>query len=610
MVQYDFLSLLETKEEQSNLMKAFSYNEKWKGIFDWVGQSSFGDRHTYCRTCKTHIFTFHKGIIALKQHTESVTHMEKTSIANEREPSDPLPSGDAALQSVHQNCDEASATGQKESQCLPQCNVGAQNKKDIKTVCQLTPYRLYVREGDAQEKESSVSVFLGSFDVKAAQHNIQFLETLPSADDGKDQTAKAVVETLKKSGLPACNIAAFYASGSKATSHQIYSRLREFNPNIVAFGWMDTIADTACQTGIKALSSQVQELMVDIHAHHSSSTTKNSSVDALMSGICSSSPSFPLNTSCLAFHFFVSKSLEMWQNLILYYKSCDEGDHKAKSIYSRLQEPKVRATFMFLEQALKPLCAFQGVLQTERGGEMVNILLILEEASSLLYTYSSYFLRPQAIFRFLKEHNVQILNNMKFQLPSPEPCLDEKAVEDLNQSGNSDVIELMKQEALAFYVTLTECIAAMLPLNEGLLRAVVQLLDPDNRQKVSGRAVGDLGTGLGICRTPEEAAQLTSEYLKYQIAEAEEGGEAGLVPPSLEEHWASVLKDLKPSSFFRKLVLTLFSFTCPPLECQKILTEVKKKNNKQTNKRKQNSSFSFKICTLFSFVLCVIDAFQ
>lgn len=585
MVQYDFLSLLETIEEQSNLLKAFSYNEKWKGIFDWVGQSAFGDKHTYCRSCKTHIFTFHKGIIALKQHTESLTHMEKTSIVNERKSSNPLLSGDAALQSVHKNCDEASATGQKESQCLLQCNVGVQHKKDIKTVCKHTPYRVYVHERDAQEKESSVSVFLGSFDVEAAQHDIQFLETLPSADDGKDQTAKAVVETLKKSGLPACNIAAFYASGSKAAS-QIYSHLREFNPNIVPFGWMDTIADTACQTGIKALSSQVQEFMVDIHAHHSSSTTKNSSVDALMSGICSSSPSFPLNTSCLAFHFFVSKSLEMWQNLILYYKSCDEGDHKAKSIYSRLQEPKVRATFMFLEQALKPLCTFQGVLQTERGGDMVNILLILEEASSLLYTYSSYFLEPQAVFRFLKEHNVQILNNNKFQLPSPELCLDEKAVEDLNQSISSDVMELMKQEALAFYVALTECIAANLPLNEGLLRAVVQLLDPDNRQKASGREVGDLGTSLGICSTPEEATQLTSEYLKYQIADAEEGGEVLVSEPSLEEHWASVLKDLKPSSFFRKLVLTLFSFTCPPLECQKILTEVKKKTNKQINENK------------------------
>lgn len=575
MVQYNFLSLLETTEEHGNLMKTFSYNEKWKGIFDWVGQSSFGEKYTYCRSCKIHIFTFHKGIIELKQHAELLTHMEKTSYENEREPAEPLPSGDAALQSVHKNCDEASATGQKESHCLLRRTVGIQHKKDVKTVCQLTPYCVYVHEGDAQEKESPVSVFLGSFDVKAAQHDIEFLETLSSADDGKDQTAKAVVETLKKSGLPAGNIAAFYASGSKAASHQIYSHLRELNPNIVAFGWLDTIADAACQTGIKALSSQVQELMVDIHAHDSSSTTKNTSVDALMSGTCSGSPSFPLNTSCLTVHFFVSKSLEMWQDLMLYYKSCDEGDHKAKSIYSRLQEPKVRATFMFLEQALKPLCTFQGLLQTERGAEMVNILLILEEASNLLCTYTSYFLRPQATIRFLKEHNVQILNNKKFQLPSPELCLDEKAVEDLSQSGNSDVMELLMQEALSFYVALTECIAAKLPLNEGLLRAVVQLLDPDNRQKVSGKAVGDLGTRLGICSTPEEATQLTSEFLKYQVADVEEGDEAGKVSDlSLEDHWASVLKDLKPSSFFRKLVLTLLSFTCPPLECQKILTKV------------------------------------
>lgn len=478
--------------------------------------------------------------------------------------------------------------------------MGLQQKENTKTVCQLTPYCVYVHEGDAQEKESSVSVFLGSFDVKSGQHNIQFLETLPSADDDKDQTAKAVAETLKKSGLPTCNVAAFYASGRKAASHQIYSHLRELNPNIVAFGWLDTIADTACQTGIKALSSQVEQLMVDIHAHHSSSATKNSSVDALVSGVCSSSPSFPLNTSCLSFYFFVSKSLEMWQDLLLYYKTCDDDDHKAKSIYSRLQESKVRPTFMFLEQALKPLCTFQRLLQTERGAGTVNILLILEEASNLLCTYTSYFLRPQATIRFLKEHNVQILNNKKFQLPSPELCLDEKAVEDVNQSGNHDVMEAMKQEALSFYVALTECVAAKLPLSEGLLRAVVQLLDPDNRQKVSGKAVGDLGTRLGICSTPEEATQLTSEFLKYQMGDVEEGDEAGKVSDlSLEEHWTSVLKGLKPSSFFRKLVLTLLSFTCPPLECQKILTKVK-----HINKSKVKFFVQSYICNFFSIFVC------
>lgn len=565
-------------KENGHQIKTFPYNEKWKGIFDWIGQSRLGEQYTACSSCKLNIFTFHQGIIALKQHAESFEHTENTSNGNERESSEPLPSGDVALESVHKHCDEASATSEEASQCLPSRNVGVKHKGDIETVCKLTPYCVYVHEGDTQEKESSVSVFLGSFDVKAGQHNINFLETLPSADDDddKDQTAKAVVETLKKSGLPACNIAAFYASGRKAASHQVYSHLRELNPNIVAFGWLDTIADTACQTGIKALSSEVEELMVDIHAHHSSSTTRNSSVDALMSGVYSSSPSFPRNTSCLSFYFFVSKSLEMWDDLLLYYKSCDKDDDKAKSIYSRLQESKVRPTFVFLEQALKPLCTFQRLLQTERGAGTVNILLILEEASNLLCTYTSYFLRPQATIRFLKEHNVQILNNKKFQLPSPELCLDEKAVEDVNQSGNNDVMEVVKQEALSLYVALTECIAAKLPLSEGLLRAVVQLLDPDNRQKVSGKAVGDLGIRLGICSTSEEAAQLTSEFLKYQIVDVEEGDEAGKVSDlSVEEHWTSVLKDLEPSSFFRKLVLTLLSFTCPPLECQKMLTKVK-----------------------------------
>lgn len=487
------------------------------------------------------------------------------------EPPEPLPSGDVAPQSVHKHCDKTSVTGKQVSSRVP-----LPHKKPVKAVCQLTPYCVYVHEGDTQENEPPVSVFLGSFDIKAGKHNIQFLETLPSANDDEDQTAEAVVKALKKSGLTTFNIASFYASGRKAASHQIYSHLRELNPNIVAFGWLDTIADTACQTGIKALSSQVEELMVDIHGHHSSSSTKNSSVDTLMSGVCSSSPSFPLNTSCLSFHYFVSKSLEMWQDLLVYYKSCDKDDHKAQSIYLRLLESKVRPTFMFLGEALKPLCTFQRLVQTKRGAGTENIWLILEEASNLLCTYTSNFLRPQAAIRFLKDHNFEILNNKKYHLPSPELCLDQKAVEDWNQSGDDDVMEVMVQEALSFYVALTEGVAAKLPLSEVLIRALVQLLDPDSRHKVSGKAVGDLATRLGICSSSEEAAKLTSEFLKYQIADVEEDDEAvKVLDLSLEEHWTSVLKDLQPSSFFRKLVLTLLSYTCPPLDCEKMLTKVK-----------------------------------
>lgn len=562
-------------ENGSGTTKAFPYSEKWKDVFEWADRSTIGEKYTYCRSCDINLLTFHKGLIELKQHVESSKHKKRTPNGRHRQLSEPLPCSDTALQFIRKHCNKGSASGEKVSERFAQHKLGVQHYEDIRSVCQRTPYSVYVYEGVALDKDTSVSVVLvGFFDVEAARHSLRFLDTFQSVNDEEDQTARAVVETLKRFGLSACNLVAFYANGSRAASDQIYSHLRELNPNVVALGWLYTIADTACQTGIKELSIQVQELMADIHAHHSSSTTRKNNLEAVFGpDVRSGSPSFPLNTSCLTFCLLVSELLEV-------HKSCHKNDDKTKLIHSRhidlLQEPKVRATFMFLEQALKPLCSFQGFLQTLEGADRANILLILEEASNLLCTYTSYFLRPQASVRFLKEHDVQILKNKKFHLSSPELCLGEKAVEALNESGDTDAMQVMKQEALSFYAVLTQCIAEKLPLNEGLLRSVGQLLSPQGRLKVSGRAVGELGTKLGICSSPEEVSQLTSEFLKYQMSEVEECDEEEKISDvvSLEKHWANVLKDIKPSSLFRKLVLTLLSFPCPSLKPQQIFTEV------------------------------------
>lgn len=251
---------------------------------------------------------------------------------------------------------------------------------------------------------------------------------------------------------------------------------------------------------------------------------------------------------------------------------------KSKFICSQLQVPKVKGTFMFLQQALKPLYSLQRLLQTQKEAGLADILPILEEASGLLCTYTSYFLRPQAAGRFLKERDAQILKNEKFHLPSSELCMGGKALEDfLEESEATEALPQLKEEALAFYIALTGCIAEKLPLSEGVLRSIAQLLNPQSRLTVTGKAVVELGIKLGICRSPEEASQLKNEFLEYQLVEegeSEEKEKENSVVVSLEKHWASVLKDTKPTSVFRRLVLTLLSFPSPPLERQQVFTQV------------------------------------
>ncbi|XP_070695072.1 DNA (cytosine-5-)-methyltransferase 3 beta, duplicate a [Pempheris klunzingeri] len=570
----------DTKENDIVTSKKFPYTEKWKDIFDWAEQSTLGEHYTFCRSCDRNLSTFNKGLFELRRHDNTNKHKKRAQIKSkssdlQRQCSEPLPCSEAAIQFIYNHCYTGSVKGEQVSRHFARCKLGLQYPKDITSVCEHTPYCVYVYGGVSLGKDETVSVVLvGYFDVKASRHCLRFLDAFQSVD----QTAPAVVETLKKFGLPTHNLVAVLSEGNGAASEQICSQLRELNPNLVVLGGLCAIADAACHAGVRQLPKQAQQLMVDIHTHYSSCSTKNDKLSALFgSDVSADSPSFHPNTSCLKFSLLVTKILEVWTDLISYFESCDKDDEKAKVICSQLQDPKVRATFMFLEQALKPLHSFQRCLQTQEGAGRADMLLILEEASRLLCTYTSNFLHPQAAVRFLKEHDAQILKDEKFHLSSPELSLCGKAVKDfLSESEATDALSLLKEKVLSFYIALTGCIAEKLPLGGGVLKSIAQLLDPQSRLKVTGKAIEELGTKMGICSSPEEVGQLTSEFLEYQLAEegeSEEGGKDSGAAVSLEKHWGTVLKDTKSASIFRKLVLTLLSLPCPALESQQVFTQ-------------------------------------
>uniref|UniRef100_A0A8D3DFX1 DNA (cytosine-5-)-methyltransferase n=1 Tax=Scophthalmus maximus TaxID=52904 RepID=A0A8D3DFX1_SCOMX len=473
------------------------------------------------------------------------------------------PCSDAALRFIHKHCYNGSAKGEEVSVQFARSKLGLQYPKDITSVCQHTPYCIYVYEGVTVGQDDTISVVLvGFFDVDTCKHCVRFLDALQSEE------AAAVGDTLKKFGLPTENLVAVYLDGNGAASEQICSQLRELNPNILAVGGLYRIGDAACHAGVKKLSNQAQGLMADIHAHYSSCSMKDDNLKALFgSDVTVDTPLIHINTSCLNFCLFVTRMLEMWTDLISYFSSRDKDDGEAKLICSQLQDPTVRASFMFLDQALEPLLSFQKHVQTREGVPQADVLLILVEAAKLLSTYTSYFLHPQAAVRFLKELDAQILKNKKFHLSSPTLNLGGKGVEDfLKESEAEKTLPMFKEEALCFYVALTGCIAEKMPLSDGLLRSAAQLLDPKSRTKVTGEEVGEIGTKLGLCSSPEEVNQLTSEFLQYQLSE--EGDES-----SVDKHWARILSDTKPTAF-RKLVLSLLSLPRPPLHAQKVFTQV------------------------------------
>ncbi|XP_054631910.1 DNA (cytosine-5-)-methyltransferase 3 beta, duplicate a isoform X2 [Dunckerocampus dactyliophorus] len=460
--------------------------------------------------------------------------------------------------------------GHQKSRHIADCKVGPDDMMYITALCQQTPYCVYFYERVPFEKDETVSVVLvGFFDVEASQHCIKFLDALKSpADDNGKQTASAVVETLKKFGLPVDTCVALYLHHKGAATEHLNLQLRELNPNIVAFGGLYNISDAACHAAMKKLSCPVQELILEIHAHYISCPVKDNNLKMLFgSDITEDNSSSVLNTSCHNVHQTVTKMVEIWTDVILHFSSCDMEDCKIKFIKSQLEDPKVRATFMFLEQTLKPLHNFQTHLQANKGTSRADLKLILEEASSLLRTYTASFLHPEGVAHILKEHNTKILQDKKFHLLSSKLNLGGEVVEDL--LGNSSERVHFQKEVLSFYMALTGALVQELPISEEMLSCMAQLLDPQSKLTATRESLEVLGTQLGMCHSPEQARQLFSEFLHYQQAETE----AENVEHPIDNHWASVLEQTKPTSVFRKLLLTLLCLPCPPLDAQHVFTQ-------------------------------------
>uniref|UniRef100_A0A8C7PE65 DNA (cytosine-5-)-methyltransferase n=1 Tax=Oncorhynchus mykiss TaxID=8022 RepID=A0A8C7PE65_ONCMY len=600
---------LETDTDEEALgkyqRKRIVYEDIWRETYSWVGPSTLGEVHAYCSLCDMNFNIYHSGLVDLKRHSQCKRHQKLTLAANgcnlrtearksrQGSISSCPPCSELVLCFI--NCVSGpSAAGDQVSNRYGQYVLGLQYPEDIVSACQKTPYCIYLYGGVVLGEAGIASVVLvGYFDVKAARHCIRLLDVLqsPAEDNTGEETAAALVETLKRFGLPAANLAALYTDGNGAASEQICSQLRELNPNVVVLGRLYGVADASCHAGMVELSTQAQELIVDIYSHYSFCSTKNDNLKELFSSITSiNGLTLPLTTCCLNFCMLARKVLEMWTDLISYFSSCnkeDDVDEKAKLICTQLQDPQIKATFMFLNQALEPLRAFQERLHHHEGSARADLVQILQEASNLLRSYASSFLRPQAVVRFLKERDVSLLKTTKFHLPGPELNVGGAAVEDFlceSSESGGEALQFLQKQALAFYTALTASVAEGLPLSDGVLRSMAQLLSPQGRLTVTGKVVGELGAKLGLCSSPEEIRQLNKEFLEYQLAEegeweeGENGSDGGIqngsAATSLEQHWCTVLKASGSTSIFRKLVLTLLAMPCPPLEAQKVFTQI------------------------------------
>uniref|UniRef100_A0A8C2KTR5 DNA (cytosine-5-)-methyltransferase n=1 Tax=Cyprinus carpio TaxID=7962 RepID=A0A8C2KTR5_CYPCA len=567
--------------ELNGRRRPLTYDSKWERTFKWIRASHMGDKCAYCTLCDCNII-LHAGFFDLKRHQQTPKHvkceMGGLNTSGRKKIENTISCSETMLLFIQTHClSSLPSRINKVSQRTASYVLGLNYPNDIVSACKMNPYCVYIYgqvplDAESRERTSCHVVLVGFFEEKRARYCIRLLDVF-QAEDGSSVSG-CLLNVLQKFELPAGNMVAFYVNDQEQTSGSVVSQIQELNPQVIDLGGLYSVPDSACSAGLQAHSSQVQELIANIYEHFSTCSTSNGNLKILFADIEGlKDTSTPLSHSCEEFCVLVQRMLEMWSDLVSYFTSCNENNDKAKQICSQLENPKIRITLMFLDHALGPLRAFKQHLQQSKGSVRADLVQILREASGLLRSYASSFLRPQAVIRYLKERDPAILENSTFCLPATELSLG-GVVEDFisaREEELADSINVFHDECLAFYKILTTSIADSLPLSDSVLRGISQLLSPAGRLKVTGKSIVDLAVQFGICSKPEDSAKLTDEFLEYQLVEDEEDTSSTL---PLERYWCNVLKTFPPESIFKRLVLCFLILPCPSLEAEKIFAQM------------------------------------
>uniref|UniRef100_A0A672PI92 DNA (cytosine-5-)-methyltransferase n=1 Tax=Sinocyclocheilus grahami TaxID=75366 RepID=A0A672PI92_SINGR len=570
----------ESDMELNGRRRPVTYDPKWQRTFKWIRASHMGNNCAYCTLCDLNI-VLHAGFFDLKRHQQAEKHMTHEmgglNSSGRKLIENSISYSETMLLFIQNHCLSSSPSRiNKVSQRTASYILGLNYPNDIVSACKINPYCIYIYgqvplDAENIKRSSCHAVLVGFFEEKRSRYCIRLLDVF-QAEDGISVSG-CLLNVLQKFELPAGNMVALYVNGQEQTSGSVVSQIQELNPQVIDLGGLYSVPDSACNAGLQAHSSQVQELIANIYEHFSTCSTSNDNLKMLFAGIDElKDPSTPLSHSCEEFCVLVQRMLGMWSDLVSYFTSCDENNDKAKQICSQLENPKIRITLMFLDHALGPLRAFEQHLQQSKGSVRADLVQVLREASGLLRSYASSFLRPQAVIRYLKERDPAILENSTFCLPATELSLG-GVVEDFISAREEELavyLNVFHDECLAFYKTLTTSIADSLPLSDSVLRGISQLLSPAGRLKVTGKSIVDLAVQFGICSKPEDSAKLTDEFLEYQLVEDEEDASSTL---TLEQYWCNVLKSFPPESIFKRLVLCFLVLPCPSLVAEKIFAQ-------------------------------------
>ncbi|KAK2851769.1 hypothetical protein Q5P01_008045 [Channa striata] len=136
-----------------------------------------------------------------------------------------------------------------------------------------------------------------------------------------------------------------------------------------------------------------------------------------------------------------------------------------------------------------------------------------------------------------------------------------------------DIFEWAERSTLGEHYTY--CLSCSRNLNtfeRGLVELKEHVVTKKHKKRVKKQmSAGPQSQSSEPLLCSDVAVQFIHEHCYTGSPKGGERDKSAVVP--LVKHWASVLKKTKPTSVFRRLILTLLAFPCPPLDAQQVFTQ-------------------------------------
>uniref|UniRef100_A0A8C4XAL7 DNA (cytosine-5-)-methyltransferase n=1 Tax=Erpetoichthys calabaricus TaxID=27687 RepID=A0A8C4XAL7_ERPCA len=544
--------------------------------FPWANPSQLGNFYAHCALCERDI-TVHNKVTDLTRHSETKRHRRnKNKLSLDHANSDifhsfsnSFCSGDITLKFIGRYCQDVKVVQQiiKEGKVSPHIAkfvLGLNYPEDIISKCQKTPFCVYVYWRMNLGKESANVFLVGLFDQTTGKNVFRILDITEHAMDSTQQVSACLLETLKKFNIPVMNLMSFYLNDAALAAESYESVLtcvKRRNPSVISVRIPCNLIDCLCKSAVRKLSSPVNDLISDIQYYFSQSP-KITAFQELFHNLELLNNDCDASSHCLVMKKIVKEMDEMWPSLKSYFMSPESSTEKAKLIFDRLQNHKIRLTFQFLKYALETLCA----LNEKLHGQDNHTMQMLKDISYTVSCYAGRLLQPEAALRLLKTSDPTVLEYPTNILPQNELFIgtdtEKYLVEHKELASNSHIIDSFFKDVELFYVEVIKQLLNVLPFSNSCLKNIVKILNPACKMSITQSILIEVASELQICKTAEDIAQLKTEFSLYQSMKIDHEDTNSIFQLSMP-YWSKVLKLLTTStetksSLFRKLIHTLF----------------------------------------------------